>query len=89
MTGTAGGKVTLNRGHSVHLTEILRISKLFNPSRFEKDYLMYHYTVKLAYYPDGSGSTMTTHVYADSEFHACQLAQANNPGMYALSATRA
>lgn len=49
---------------------------------------MYSFVVTLAYSPDGSGSTMSIHVNADSEFHACQLAQANNPGMYALSAKR-
>ncbi len=49
---------------------------------------MYSYFVTLAYRPDGSGSTIGIHVNADSEFHACQLAQANNPSMYALSAKR-
>jgi len=44
------------------------------------------YRVTLAYNIDGTGSTMTIPLYAYSEVHACQLAQSQNAGMYALSA---
>ena len=47
---------------------------------------MNHYLVMLSYYPDGSGCLIGHHVYAHSEFQACQLAQSQNPGMYAISA---
>jgi hypothetical protein len=47
---------------------------------------MKKYLVTLAYTPDGASSTRGTHVYAHSEFQACQLAQSENPGMYAISA---
>ena len=47
---------------------------------------MKNYLVMLYYSPDGSGGGFGTHVYAYSEFHACQLAQSQNPGMYAVSA---
>lgn len=47
---------------------------------------MNNYLVMLAYYPDGSGSLFGHYVYAYSEFHACQLAQSQNPGKYAISA---
>lgn len=45
------------------------------------------YHVMLGYSLDGTGTTMTVSVYANSEFHACQVAQAKWPGMYALSAS--
>lgn len=44
------------------------------------------YLVTLAYRPDGGGSTQKIHFYAQSEYHACSLAQLQNPGMYAISA---
>ncbi len=47
---------------------------------------MKNYLVILYYSPDGSGGGFGTHVYAYSEFHACQLAQSQNPSMYAVSA---
>jgi hypothetical protein len=47
---------------------------------------MNHYRVTLAYNVEGTGSTMTIPLYAYSEVHACQLAQSQNPGMFALSA---
>lgn len=46
------------------------------------------YYVMLSFRPDGGGGGMSTHVYAYSEFHACQLAQSQYPGMYAISAER-
>lgn len=47
------------------------------------------YKVTLAYDPKGFGSTITITISASSEFHACQLAQSQNPGMYALKAAPA
>lgn len=49
---------------------------------------MNNYLVMLPYYPDGSGSLIGHHVYEYSEFHACQLAQSQNSGMYAISVAR-
>lgn len=47
---------------------------------------MCSYLVTLVYMLNGIGSTMGVHVFADSEYHACQKAQANHPGMLALIA---
>jgi hypothetical protein len=47
---------------------------------------MKQYLVTLAARPDGGGSSQGFHVFAYSEFHACQLAQGENPGWYAVSA---
>ena len=47
---------------------------------------MKQYLVTLAARPDGSGSSLGVHVFGYSEFHACQLAQRENPGWYAVSA---
>ncbi len=47
---------------------------------------MKNYFVTLAARPDGSGSSLGVHVFAYSEFHACQLAQSNHPDCYAVSA---
>lgn len=44
------------------------------------------YYVTLTYSADGTGSTITIPLYAYSEIHACQLAQSQNPGMFALAA---
>ena len=44
------------------------------------------YRVTLAYNIDGSGSSMTVPLHAYSEIHACQLAQSQHPGTFALSA---
>ena len=49
---------------------------------------MHSYLVTLAAYPDGGGSSMGVHVNAYSEFHACQLAQANWPGWYPVMAVK-
>jgi hypothetical protein len=49
---------------------------------------MHSYMVTLAYRPDGSGSTLCIPLMAYSEIHACQLAQANYPEMFAIAAVR-
>lgn len=47
---------------------------------------MKNYLVKMSARPDGSGSSIGVWVNAYSEFHACQLAQSENPGWYAVEA---
>ena len=49
---------------------------------------MHQYLVTMAERPDGSGSSRGVHVFAYSEFHACQLAQSEWPGWNAVSASR-
>jgi len=48
--------------------------------------IMKCYAVTLSYRTDGSGSGMTVTVYANNEFHACNMAQSNYPGMFAVYA---
>ena len=47
---------------------------------------MKNYFVEMSERPDGSGCGLGVWVFAYSEFHACQLAQSENPGWYAVAA---